>query len=458
MRVRYNGALTAGRVAPVGRWQQDHRFFLIAQVQSMSDLIIIDDSDSESDSDSDVIDLSASPPRAKARHAPAPKRNWAPLGRLSSDAFARYGTGAGAGARPKPKRKAASPKRKAQRPASPKHKAQRPASPKPPRKGSPKHKAHAQSGGGGGGAPAVGFYPLLQVASPSQAEAGARAFRAAYSEPVKKDAYECHSQYWAKGPQLDYACKFSSKGGKGWAFSNFFATPVTLRVRGRGNLDVVCTFPSTEQAYQWAVRVYPKDPSHATLKFWCLGGKYARFDDLKKNAVGLQAKKLVFGSSPIFKTLAPSPMTRGVSIADLYRLIWEPLLVAKFSQNAKLAAALCGTGQRYLIEYNKVHNQKPHGGFVKDEAASFLVPHQNVHKVTDKKGWTMTQHWADKVWTANLIHKPGTRDIYAFGFNLMGQFIMDVRRTLCGGVRVLWPNSLRAAHGPFAVADWVRHF
>jgi hypothetical protein len=269
-------------------------------------------------------------------------------------------------------------------------------------------------------------------------------FRLHADAVVPAAAYACHNVFWGKGPPLPFACKFKSDAKSGWAFSNFFETPVTLHVRGAG-LNDLYTFPSSEHAYQWSVRVFPIDATLKTLLKWCVGGEYTRLETKKKQGVGYRAKMLVGSKTPL--RLYPPAMSRGVSLAALFSRVWRPILLAKFTQNLRLHEALKETGARMLVEWSKAYNRGTHGGYVKaDGKHPFRIPARHAA--------VLTKPWRMSVWSGNLIQKPGTRTVYAFGFNVMGDFLMQIRQQIFGGPAVRWPNQLASAQGKAVVKEW----
>ena len=315
----------------------------------------------------------------------------------------------------------------------------------------------ARSGGGGhssGQRAAQNIYPLLTPATDEDVRATksehrvgtqtvAIAGQLALHNPAAK-AYECNDM-GIKG-----ACFFKSSAASGWAFSNFFRCAVRLRIKDHLR-DGVYVFGSTEHAYQWVARVYPKDPSEQTLLKWCGGGDYDRpmpsrdaakakaagpgADKEANCAAGLHAKMLV-GKLKTFPVADP-PRMQGLSLAQEFELIWRPILTAKYTQTPQLQHALVKTGSNMLVEYSKAFNQTKLGGFVKDAGVSFKRP--------DVKGEltpAMVDEWRKERWAGNIIKHPTHGTLHCFGFNVMGDFLMRVRAAVGQVPYVPWPNSL----------------
>ena len=268
----------------------------------------------------------------------------------------------------------------------------------------------------------------MQASASVQQQLGV--FRANALPVDEKKAFACNNDFTnanKKKEHLDFACLFKYKRTSGYAFSNFFETPVTLRVRG-GDLDGLYTFPSSEHAYQWAVRVYPKDKSEPMLKRWCVGGQYAVYLDKKmvkaRNAIGMTAKEIVGSKNPEHLDLAESPLPNHTTAEKLYDAIWKPILLAKFSANDELRKALVATGDKQLVEWSKVFSCETHGG---NNAKGFKDPTVSANFNSVKDEWVNDDKWA-----GNLLQNGSTGEWRAFGFNIMGQYLMHIRANLVG--------------------------
>ena len=334
------------------------------------------------------------------------------------------------------------------------------------------------------------LYPRMRPATDddvAQTNSAARVLRqtgdviaALQRNPPSEAAFKCNDM------SIPNACFFKSKAKNGWAFSNFFRCIVRLRITDPDpnvKRDGVYVFGSSEHAYQWVARVYPNDKSEATLLRWCGGGMYdqpppakqaqpkkrkadgaggdadaaaprkqknassATADKEANCAAGLHAKLLVGKNEQYaLKGLASNPHAQGLSVNQEFLRIWRPILVAKYTQTPKLTSALLRTGSDMLVEYSKAFNRANMGGFVKDGGASFRRPELNELQPA------MLEEWRKERWAGNIIKHPVHKTLHAFGYNVMGDFLMRVRTIVStqavgkDGERrsvpyVPWPNT-----------------
>ena len=294
--------------------------------------------------------------------------------------------------------------------------------------------------------------------------------------PPSDKAYGCNVMKTKEKQDIPGVCFFKSKAAYGWAFSNFFRCIVRLRITDPANKrDGVYVFGSSEHAYQWVARVYPQNKSEEMLLRWCGGGQYDRPLPEKQAKAGAEAKKqgktsdatavkmanttaglhakMLVSKNPQYalQRLALNPHAQGLSLVEEYELIWEPILTAKYTQTPELRQALVRTGTNVLVEYSKTFNQKEFGGYVKGDGTLFCRPdHGELTPV-------MIANWRTERWAANVIAHPTKHTFHAFGYNVMGDFLMRIRASVSGGptLRPLayapWPNSLVTGRmGPFS--------